>query len=243
MMPLSSRRVLLVDDDRRLTGMLATYLQQHGLQAETASSCEAALHRLRSGESYAAIVLDLMLPDGDGLDLCRRIRGMGTDTAATPVIMLTAKGEPLDRVIGLELGADDYMPKPFEPRELLARLRALARRPPLMQHRSVLALGDVRIDRGARRVHVGGAEAMLTSRQFDLLQVLAESAGRVLSREHLMEAVCNDAFDTTDRSIDVQIGRLRAALGDDPRRPRYIVTVRGIGYCFRCADVPGRAHG
>lgn len=243
MMQLPSRRVLLVDDDQRLTGMLSTYLHQHGLQAEAASSCEAALQRLHSGEFYAAIVLDLMLPDGDGLDLCRRIRAMGTDIAATPVIMLTAKGEPLDRVIGLELGADDYMPKPFEPRELLARLRALARRPPLLQHRSMLVLGDVSIDRDARRVHVGGIEAVLTSRQFDLLQVLAESAGRVLSRERLMGAVCNDAFDANDRSIDVQIGRLRAALGDDPRCPRYIMTVRGVGYCFRRTDVPGRAYG
>lgn len=241
-MQLSPRRVLLVDDDRRLTGMLSTYLQQHGLQAEAASSCEAALQRLRSGESYAAIVLDLMLPDGDGLDLCRRIRAMGAGVAATPVIMLTAKGDPLDRVIGLELGADDYMPKPFEPRELLARLRALARRPPLADQRSALVLGDVKIDRDARRVHVRAVEVELTSRQFDLLQVLAESAGRVLSREYLMDAICNESFDATDRSIDVQIGRLRSALGDDPRRPRYILTVRGVGYCFRRPDVPEHSN-
>ncbi|MFC0679638.1 winged helix-turn-helix domain-containing protein [Lysobacter korlensis] len=239
----SSRRVLLVDDDRRLTDMLASYLHQHGLHAEAAPGCEAALQRLRSGAGYGAIVLDLMLPDGDGLDLCRRIRSLGNAVAATPVIMLTAKGDPLDRVVGLELGADDYMPKPFEPRELLARLRALARRPPLAEHRTALVLGDVRIDRDARRVHVGQAEVQLTSRQFDLLQVLAESAGRVLSRDYLMDAVGSEAADSTDRAIDVQIGRLRAALGDDPRQPRYIVTVRGIGYCFRRPDASGRGNG
>jgi DNA-binding response OmpR family regulator len=230
---LFARRILLVDDDRRLADMLGTYLGQHGMQADIASSCEAALQRLRSGAGYAAIVLDLMLPDGDGLDLCRRIRAMDAAIAATPVLMLTAKGDPLDRVIGLELGADDYMPKPFEPRELLARLRALLRRPPLAGASRVLSFGALDIDRDARRATVAGTEVTLTSRQFDLLVVLAESAGRVLSREYLMERTSGDGFDTTDRSIDVQIGRLRMALGDDPRQPRYIVTVRGIGYCFR----------
>jgi DNA-binding response OmpR family regulator len=231
----SARRILLVDDDRRLADMLGAYLGQHGMQADVASSCEAALRRLRcdSDWEYAAIVLDLMLPDGDGLDLCRRIRGMDAAIAATPVLMLTAKGDPLDRVIGLELGADDYMPKPFEPRELLARLRALFRRPPLAEPNRALAFGALVIDRDARRVSIAGAEVALTSRQFDLLVVLAESAGRVLSREYLMERTSGDDFDATDRSIDVQIGRLRSALGDDPRQPRYIVTVRGIGYCFR----------
>jgi DNA-binding response OmpR family regulator len=232
-MPCQLRRVLLVDDDRRLAGMLAAYLQQHGLQTDAAATCEAALQRLRSGTSYAAIVLDLMLPDGDGLDLCRRIRALEHPVSALPVVMLTAKGDPLDRVIGLELGADDYVPKPFEPRELLARLRAVLRRPPLGTPRSSLSLGDIQIDRDARRVFVADAEAELTSRQFDLLVLLAESAGRVLSREYLMGAIRNETLDANDRSIDVQIGRLRAALGDDPRQPRYITTVRGVGYCFR----------
>ena len=228
-----SRRILLVDDDLRLVGMLATYLTQHGLHADTAGTCDEALQRLRPGASYAAIVLDLMLPDGDGLDLCRRIRALGSAVAATPIVMLTAKGDPLDRVIGLEIGADDYMPKPFEPRELLARLRAVLRRPPLVAQQSLLTLGEIVVDREARRVIVGRSEVDLTSRQFDLLVLLVEAAGRVLSREYLMDAVGNDALDAGDRSIDVQIGRLRSALGDDPRRPRYIATVRGVGYCFR----------
>lgn len=241
MQPLS-RRVLLVDDDQRLVGMLATYLAQQGLQADSAGTCAAALQHLRPGATYAAIILDVMLPDGDGLDLCRRIRALGHAIAATPIVMLTAKGDPLDRVIGLEIGADDYMPKPFEPRELLARLRAVLRRPPLLAPQAVLALGDVVVDRDARRVVVRGSEVDLTSRQFDLLVLLVESAGRVLSRDYLMEAVGNDAPDSGDRSIDVQIGRLRSALGDDPRHPRYIATVRGVGYCFRRPSTSEPVH-
>ncbi|GHA86517.1 DNA-binding response regulator [Lysobacter bugurensis] len=232
-MSYQAHRILLVDDDRRLAGMLATYLHQHGVQVDAAETCEAALQRLKSGAPYVVIVLDLMLPDGDGLDLCRRIRTLGQPLSAIPIVMLTAKGDPLDRVIGLELGADDYMPKPFEPRELLARLRAVLRRPPLVSERPALILGDVRLDRDARRVAIRGAEVDLTSRQFELLMTLAEAAGRVLSREHLMDVICGEALDASDRSIDVQIGRLRAALGDDPRKPRYIATVRGVGYCFR----------
>lgn len=236
-------RVLLIDDDRRLAGMLVTYLQRNGLHADTASSCTSGLQHLHSGVHYSAVVLDLMLPDGDGLDLCRRIRGGDGAGAAVPIVMLTAKGEPMDRVVGLELGADDYLSKPFEPRELLARLRAVMRRPPLTQHRHALDVGGVRIDHGARRVHVQGVEVVLTSRQFDLLAVLAGAAGRVLSREHLMDVLSGHSLDANDRSIDVQVGRLRAALGDDPRYPRYILTVRGVGYCFRVSSQPDFGHG
>lgn len=236
-------RVLLIDDDRRLAGMLVTYLQRNGLHADTAPNCAAGLQCLGSSVRYAAVVLDLMLPDGDGLDLCRRIRGGGGAAAAVPIVMLTAKGEPMDRVVGLELGADDYLSKPFEPRELLARLRAVMRRPPLAMHPSIVEVGDVRIDPGARRVHVQGVEVVLTSRQFDLLAALVGAAGRVLTRERLMDVLSGHSLDANDRSIDVQVGRLRAALGDDPRDPRYILTVRGVGYCFRTSSGTDGRHG
>ena len=228
-------RLLLIDDDRRLSDMVVTYLAQHGMQAEHAGTAAAGLRRLRSASAaaqLAAVVLDLMLPDADGLDVCRQIRALPSAVAGIPVIMLTAKGDPMDRVVGLEVGADDYLPKPFEPRELLARLRAVLRRPRLHEAMPVLRFEGLEIDRAARRVRVEGRAVALTSRQFDLLVALAERAGRVLSREQLLEAVAGNDTDSTDRAIDVHIGRLRAAIERDPRRPRHIVTVRGAGYCF-----------
>ncbi|EEF26203.1 two-component system sensor histidine kinase/response regulator, putative [Ricinus communis] len=175
-----------------------------------------------------------MLPDADGLHLCRRIRAMPAPFGSIPIVMLTAKGDPFDRVVGLEIGADDYLPKPFEPRELLARLRAVLRRPPLApaSHDALLRFGRLEIDPGARVVRVDGQARSLTSYQFDLLVALAERAGRVLSREQLIDAVKGEACDPFDRSIDVHIGRLRAAIEDDVRQPRRIVTVRGAGYVF-----------
>jgi DNA-binding response OmpR family regulator len=166
--------------------------------------------------------------------VCRQIRALAAPLRATPVVMLTAKGDPFDRVIGLEIGADDYLPKPFEPRELLARLRAVLRRPPLASgsEPGVLRFGRLEIDLGARAVRLAGDTRPLTAYQFDLLVVMAERAGRVLSREQLLDAVKGEAFDPFDRSIDVHIGRLRAAIEDDARQPRRIVTVRGAGYVF-----------
>ncbi len=227
-------RLLLIDDDHRLAQMLVAYLERNGMQAEHAGTAEAGLRRLRTGSaarSLAAVVLDLMLPDADGLDVCRTIRTLPSPVADIPVLMLTAKGDPMDRVVGLELGADDYLPKPFEPRELLARLRALLRRPRQQRPTTVLRFGDLEIDREGRSVRVGHREVALTSRQFDLLVALAERAGRVLSREQLSSAV-GTSSDSTDRAIDVHIGRLRAAIERDPHHPRHIVTVRGAGYCF-----------
>ena len=234
-MQASVSRLLLIDDDHRLAGMLGTYLAQNGLQIEHAGTAAAGLRQLRcaaSTQPFAAVVLDLMLPDADGLDVCRLVRAMAAPTGSTPIVMLTAKGDPMDRVVGLELGADDYLPKPFEPRELLARLRAVLRRPQLPVPRPVLRFSGLEIHCEARSVHVQGKSVALTSRQFDLLVVMAERAGRVLSREQLMDAVSGEPTDATDRSIDVHIGRLRAAIEDDPKRPRHIVTVRGAGYCF-----------
>lgn len=175
-----------------------------------------------------------MLPDMDGLEVCRRIRSLQGPAAQVPVLMLTAKGDPMDRIIGLELGADDYLPKPFEPRELLARIRAILRRrtdggTPAAQ---VLRFGSLEIDRDARTVTVSGQAAELTSYQFDLLVALAERAGRVLTRDQIMEAVRGRELEAFDRSIDVHMGRIRAAIEQDAKNPRRILTVRGVGYVF-----------
>jgi DNA-binding response OmpR family regulator len=227
--------VLMIEDDERLAAMVAAYLAPHGFAVRHAATAQAGLAMLREAEQGVALVLlDLMLPDADGLDVCRAIRALGAPLRALPVVMLTAKGDPFDRVVGLEIGADDYLPKPFEPRELLARLRAVLRRPPLASEaRSrVLRFGRLDIDLDARTVRLDGQARALTAYQFDLLVVLAERAGRVLSREQLIDAVKGAAFDPFDRSIDVHIGRLRAAIEDDVKQPRRIVTVRGAGYVF-----------
>lgn len=231
--------VLMIEDDERLAGMVAAYLAPHGFAVRHAATAQAGLAMLQQGEAghagpaFALVLLDLMLPDADGLDLCRTIRALTAPLRAVPVLMLTAKGDPFDRVVGLEIGADDYLPKPFEPRELLARLRAVLRRPPLADEaRQVLRFGRLEIDPGARTVRLDGEPRTLTAYQFDLLVAMAERAGRVLSREQLMDAVKGEMPDTFDRSIDVHIGRLRAAIEDDVKQPRRIVTVRGAGYVF-----------
>ena len=227
------QRILMIEDDQRLAGMVVTYLAANGYEASHAGTGKAALELLRA-ESFALVLLDLMLPDADGLELCRRIRALPEPLASIPIVMLTAKGDPFDRVVGLELGADDYLPKPFEPRELLARLRAVLRRPHLGGDaaRSGLRFGRLEIDAAARIVRVDGQERTLTAYQFDLLLALAERAGRVLSREQLIEAVKGEALEPYDRSIDVHIGRLRAAIEDDPKQPHRIITIRGAGYVF-----------
>jgi DNA-binding response OmpR family regulator len=229
-----AQHVLIIEDDERLAGMVAAYLAPHGFEVRHAASATAGIAMLREDDRFGVVVLDLMLPDADGLDVCRQIRALAAPLRAIPVVMLTAKGDPLDRVIGLEIGADDYLPKPFEPRELLARLRAVLRRPPLAaeQKEQVLRFGRLEIDIGARSVRLAGDARVLTAYQFDLLVALAERAGRVLSREQLLDAVKGEAFDPFDRSIDVHIGRLRAAIEDDARQPRRIITVRGAGYVF-----------
>ncbi|AZP14573.1 response regulator transcription factor [Undibacterium parvum] len=231
----------MIEDDQRLADMLQTYLQQNGFEVVHASSAQQGLALLQDqSQSYALLLLDLMLPDAFGLDVCRQIRAQQGPIATIPLVMLTAKGDPMDKVIGLELGADDYVAKPFEPRELLARLRALLRRqqqlpaysPQSLEPARVLRFGRLEIQSDTRRVYLDGRERSLTAYQFDLLLVLAESAGRVLSREHLMDALKGETPDAFDRSIDVHVGRLRAAIEDDPKQPRRIITVRGAGYVF-----------
>jgi two-component system phosphate regulon response regulator OmpR len=224
-------RLLMIDDDVRLTSMVGDYLRGHGYEVDTAGSLAAGRARLRE-ESYEALLLDLMLPDGDGLDLTRELRAEAR-TRRLPLLMLTARGEPMDRIVGLEIGADDYLPKPFEPRELLARVKALLRRAaPDTGADEVLQFGRLAIDLGARQARVNGEPCDLTSHQFDLLVVLARSAGRVLSRDQIMDALKGHPLEAFDRSIDVHISRIRAVIEDDPKNPQRVLTVRGSGYVF-----------
>jgi two-component system phosphate regulon response regulator OmpR len=180
-------------------------------------------------------VLDLMLPGIDGLEVCRRLRAGSGAKSDLPVLMLTARGDSADRVVGLELGADDYLPKPFEPRELLARLRAILRRG-RSRSTDVLRFGGVEIDRAGRELRVDGVAHAMTSYQFALLVALAENAGRVLTREQLMDHVKGAPLEAFDRSIDVHVSRIRQAIEDDPKHPRRIITVRGTGYVFAKAQ-------
>ena len=219
--------ILLVEDDRRLAEMVSEYLGEAGFSVSVAGDGRTGLARL-AAEPYDALVLDLMLPDMDGLEVCRQLRAFSD----VPVLMLTARGDAMDRVVGLEIGADDYLPKPFEPRELLARLRAILRRWDRTRSSNVLRFGRLEIDRDARGVRVDGAERSLTGHQFALLVALAERAGRVLSRDTLMDLVRGEELEAFDRSIDVHVSRIRAAIEDDPKRPRRLLTVRGAGYVF-----------
>ncbi len=224
-------RILLIEDDTRLAEMVRDYLGQAGFRVARAANGGSGL-AMHARDAFDAIVLDLMLPDMDGLDVCRQIRAH----AATPILMLTARGDAMDRVLGLEMGADDYLPKPFEPRELLARLRAILRRAAAPRHADVLRFGGLEIDRGAREVRLNGEPRPLTSYQFGLLLELAEHAGRVMSREVLMDLMKAAPLEAFDRSIDVHISRIRAAIEDDPKKPRRVITVRGAGYVFAKAQ-------
>jgi DNA-binding response OmpR family regulator len=227
-----SERILLVEDDPRLAEMLLEYLGAAGFRVVLAPFGAAALERLAEAP-FDAVVLDLMLPDMDGLDVCRRLRAKSD----TPLLMLTARGDATDRIVGLELGADDYLPKPFEPRELLARLRAILRRRGSGAAREpVLRFGRLEIDCAARVISVDGDARTLTSYQYELLVAFARNAGRVLSRETLMDMVKGEQLEAFDRSIDVHISRIRAAIEDDPKQPRRIITVRGAGYVFAKAQ-------
>jgi DNA-binding response OmpR family regulator len=222
-------RILVIDDDVELCSLVGEYLEPEGFQIEAVHDGNRGLERALSGD-HLLVVLDVMLPRMNGFDVLRRIR----NTSRIPVLLLTARGEDVDRIVGLEIGADDYLPKPFNPRELQARIRAIMRRGrlPSSDGDSALRFGRLLIDRESRMVRLDGEAKTLTSHQFDLLVALAENAGRVLNRERLMDLVKGEELEAFDRSIDVHISRLRSAIEDDPKRPRRIITVRGAGYVF-----------
>jgi two-component system, OmpR family, phosphate regulon response regulator OmpR len=224
----SSFAVLLIDDDGALARMLSEYLSSYGLEVDWASEAETGLEKLKS-TAPDVVVLDVMLPGIDGFGLLPRIRA----ASDVPILMLTARGEDADRIVGLELGADDYLGKPFNPRELVARLRALVRRERRTGRDSgLLRFGTLTIDRTRRQVHLDGEERPLTGHQFDLLVALAENAGKVMTRDRLLRLVRGTALEPFDRSIDVHISRIRAAVEEDPASPRRILTIRGVGYVF-----------
>jgi DNA-binding response OmpR family regulator len=235
----ASRRpaVLLVEDDARLGAMVAEYLGRHDLDVTVALDGERGLAALRRGR-FDLVLLDVMLPGLDGLEVCRRIRAT-PEWAALPVVMLTARGEDVDKIVGLELGADDYLAKPFNPRELLARIRAVLRRGAAGASRARFTAGGLVIDFEAREVTVDGRRVVLTHHEFELLAALARASGRVLSRDQLLDGLRGHEAEAFDRSIDVHVSKLRAKLEKDPRAPRYIKTVRGVGYAL-VRPGPGR---
>jgi DNA-binding response OmpR family regulator len=210
-----TQHFLMIEDDTRLAAMVGTYLEQNGFSVAKAADGRSGLAHLEAAtddNTTDLVILDLMLPDLDGLEVCRRIRALSSPLAHTPILMLTAKGDPMDRIIGLEMGADDYLPKPFEPRELLARIRAVLRRrteAPKNESKQVLRFGSLTIDRDARSVTVGTTTC-----------------------DQIMEAVRGRELEAFDRSIDVHMGRIRAAIEADPKDPKRILTVRGVGYVF-----------
>ncbi len=220
-------KILLVEDDNRLAGMVSDYLGENGFNVTHAENGVSAID-LQTSTGFDAIILDLMLPDIDGLEVCRTIKAH----ESVPVIMLTAKGDPMDRIIGLEIGADDYLPKPFEPRELLARLRAIMRRGQPVKNGQALKFGRLEIDVDAMCASLAGKTCDLTSHQFNLLHIMAKSAGRVLSRDFLMDGLKGVDLEAFDRSIDVHISRIRSQIEDDPKNPKRIITLRGAGYVF-----------
>lgn len=222
-----SQSILIIEDDNRLAEMVHDYLEGNGYYVDIAPNGVTGIAK-QNDHNYDAIILDLMLPDIDGLEICRIIKS----SSDVPIIMLTAKGEPMDRVVGLELGADDYMGKPFEPRELLARLRAITRRGRAAAEQQILYFGRLEINPNSMAARLNEKDLNLTSHQFQILHILAKSAGRILSRDTLMDQLKGEEFDIFDRSIDVHISRIRTQIEDNPKDPRRIVTVRGAGYVF-----------
>ena len=243
---MTQQQLLMIEDDTRLANMVGEYLRQSGYGFTHAADGTSGLAALQASPPDL-VILDLMLPDMDGLEVCRRIKSQTNasgENLSAAVLMLTAKGDPMDRIVGLEIGADDYLPKPFEPRELLARIRAVLRRGSEVSAaggaggasqkgmQKIMQFGSLEIDRDARTVTVSGSVRELTSYQFDLLVALAERSGRVLTRDQIMEAVRGRELEAFDRSIDVHMGRIRSAIELDPKDPKRILTVRGVGYVF-----------
>jgi DNA-binding response OmpR family regulator len=218
-------RVLLIDDDKRLHELLTTYLEQNGFAVTGAPDGQRGLSALDT-EPFDIVLLDVMMPGMDGLEVCRRIRAK----SRVPILMLTAKGDETDRVVGLELGADDYIAKPFGPRELVARLRAVLRRANPPAESDVVIVNDISIDVPGHKVRIRGHDVDLTGIEFDILLALARRAGRVVGRDALLTEAGRGDVNVGDRTVDVHISHLRQKLGDDPRSPKKIKTIRGVGY-------------
>jgi len=227
-------KILVIDDDMRLRALLERYLMEQGYQVRCAGNSEQ-MDRLLERENFHLLVLDLMLPGEDGLSICRRLRQIGN---SIPIIMLTAKGDEVDRIIGLELGADDYLPKPFNPRELLARIKAVMRRQSKdipgapTQQEETIKFGDFCLDLSTREMHNGNKVISLTSGEFAVLKVLVSHPREPLSRDKLMNLARGRDYSALERSIDVQVSRLRRLIEKDATNPRYIQTVWGLGYVF-----------
>jgi DNA-binding response OmpR family regulator len=219
--------VLLIDDDRRLGVLLTEYLARFGFAVDVATHPEDGLRALKNTQPEI-LILDVMLPDMDGFAVCRRVR----ETSSVPIIMLTARGDVMDRIVGLELGADDYLPKPFEPRELVARIQAVLRRRAPVAENEVLRAGPLEVDLTTRTARLNGNDLTLTTAELELLVLLVRSRGRVLTRDRILEETRGLDWESFDRSIDVLVSRLRQKLGDDPKKPSFIRTVRGTGYSF-----------
>jgi two-component system phosphate regulon response regulator OmpR len=232
----NAHRIIVVDDDAELRGQLQRFLTEHGFAVRIASG-GAEMERLMQREPADAIVLDLMMPERDGLSICRDLRARGE---AVPILMLTARGDPMDRILGLEMGADDYLAKPFTPRELVARLAAILRRTSTagpLQPDSIVRFGPFELNASKMELQRGGEVVSLSSREYGLLAALAASVGRPLSRAQLIDRALGREAEVTDRAIDVQVNRLRKAIGDDPADPRWIKTVWGVGYVL-ASDEP-----
>ena len=225
--PPARTSVLLIDDDEKLGVLLTEYLGGFGFSVRAVAHPEQGLRALKA-DPPDILVLDVMLPGMDGFAVCRKVR----ETSRVPIVMLTARGEVTDRVVGLELGADDYLPKPFEPRELVARLQAVLRRGGQAEQDEVVRAGRLELNWTTRLARLDGVALPLTTAEFDLLGLLVRRRGRVLSRERIMEETRGVDWEAFDRSVDVLISRLRQKLGDDPRQPAFIRTVRSAGYSF-----------
>ena len=225
------KNILVVDDEADLVELVSYNLKKEGFIVDSASDGETALTKIRKGK-YGLLILDLMLPGIQGMELCRILRN-DPKTSVLPIIMLTAKGEEVDRILGLEMGADDYMSKPFSPRELVARVKAVLRRSkekPVSE--KILKIGDLEIDRERYVVSVRTKPVKLSATEFKLLLFLAERKGKVFSRDQLLDAVWRDEAFVEPRTVDVHIRRLRSNIEEDPAKPKYIKTMRGIGYFF-----------
>lgn len=232
---LSKIKIIMVDDDQDLCRLVADYLEPMGYEVDAAHNGSQGLKMILEGD-YQAVILDVMMPQMDGFDVLKRLR----KESDIPVLMLTARGEETDRIVGLEMGADDYLPKTFSSRELLARLRAVTRRYTISKRQAepeekdpTIVFADLEIEQSSHTVRLNKKTLNLTPLEYDLLTSLANSVGRVLSRDQLLDAIAERNYEVFDRSVDVHISSLRRKLGEDPRSPRFIQTIRGTGYMFK----------